>query len=79
MKNEHPKKGIEKMANEQNLRPIRTSERAKELGQRGGVKSGETRRKKKLVRTSLKTMMSELGTDNRKKFVKDIKKILSGY
>ena len=35
------------MANEQNLQPVRTEKEARELGQRGGIASGEARRKKK--------------------------------
>lgn len=48
------------MANEQNLIP--TSQRSKnevrKLGEKGGVKSGEARRKKKIMRDSLKLVMS---------------------
>lgn len=33
--------------NNENLKPIRTTERAKELGRKGGIASGEKRRKYK--------------------------------
>lgn len=38
------------MANEQNLKPVRTKKEARERGQRGGKASGEARRKKKTER-----------------------------
>lgn len=38
------------MANEQNLNPVRTEEEARELGRKGGVASGEARRKKKTLK-----------------------------
>ena len=36
------------------LKPIRTTERAKELGRKGGIASGKTRRNQKRVRDTFK-------------------------
>jgi len=36
------------MANEQNLKPVRSKKEARERGKKGGIASGEARRKKKL-------------------------------
>lgn len=38
------------MANEKNLKPVRTKKEARERGAAGGKKSGEARRKKKLLK-----------------------------
>lgn len=40
--------------NNENLKPIRTTERAKELGRKGGIASGEKRRKDKEIRDIFK-------------------------
>lgn len=37
------------MANESNLQPVRTESEARELGRKGGIASGEARRKKKTL------------------------------
>lgn len=37
------------MANEQNLKPVRTESEARELGRKGGIASGIARRKKKTI------------------------------
>lgn len=37
------------MANEQNLKPVRTESEARELGRKGGIASGVARRKKKTI------------------------------
>lgn len=36
------------------LKPIRTTERAKELGRKGGIASGKTRRNQKMVKEIFK-------------------------
>ena len=41
------------MANEQNLKPIRSEKEAREKGKQGGIKSGEARRKRKTLRDEL--------------------------
>ena len=40
--------------NNENLKPIRTTERAKELGRKGGMASGEKRRKDKEIKDIFK-------------------------
>lgn len=45
------------MANEENLKPVRTVEEARELGRKGGIASGEARRKKKTMREAAKMVM----------------------
>lgn len=41
------------MANEQNLKPVRTKNEARERGRKGGIKSGEVRAKKKTLKEEL--------------------------
>ena len=41
------------MANEENLKPVRTKSEARERGKKGGVASGATRRKKKAMKERL--------------------------
>lgn len=45
------------MANEQNLKPVRTTSEARELGRRGGVASGEARRRKADLRRTLEALL----------------------
>ena len=45
------------MAGKDNLVPIRTTEEARERGANGGVKSGEARREKKLLRELLNDLL----------------------
>lgn len=47
------------MANEQNLRPIRTKTKARELGRNGGIKSGEAKRAKKTAYEIAKMFFDE--------------------
>ena len=44
--------------NVQNLKPVQTKEEARERGRRGGIKSGEVRRNKKLIRETLEELMN---------------------
>ncbi len=46
------------MANEENLKPVRTKEEARERGHNGGIKSGEVRRQRKAFRESMNTLLS---------------------
>ena len=46
------------MANEQNLKKIKTTERARELGRIGGIKSGEAQRKRKEMRETLRELLN---------------------
>lgn len=41
------------MANEQNLKPVRTKSEARERGRKGGIKSGEVRRRKAAMRETM--------------------------
>ena len=45
------------MANEGNLRPIRTKSEARELGRKGGIASGEARRRKKTMRETAQLIL----------------------
>lgn len=47
------------MAGKDNLVPIRTTEEARERGANGGVKSGEARREKKMLRELLNELMEK--------------------
>lgn len=49
------------MANESNLKPVRSKEEARERGKQGGIKSGEVRRKRKTLKEEL---LALLGTEN---------------
>lgn len=46
------------MANEQNLKPIRSVNEARELGRKGGIKSGETRRRKAALRDTMNRLLT---------------------
>ncbi len=52
------------MANENNLKPIRSVSEAREKGKKGGKKSGETRAKKKTLKEELITLL-ETKIDNK--------------
>lgn len=54
------------MANNENLKPIRSTSEAREKGRKGGKKSGETRKKKKELKELLEIALSQndfLGQD----------------
>ena len=51
------------MANEQNLQPIRTKSEAREKGRNGGVRSGEVRRERKLIKDRILERMGETDWD----------------
>lgn len=46
------------MANEQNLKPVRTKSEARERGRNGGIKSGEVRAKRKTLKEELLALLS---------------------
>ena len=52
------------MANEQNLKPIRTASEAREKGRNGGIASGAARREKKTVQKILNDFLSTSANDN---------------
>lgn len=45
------------MPNERNLNPVQSESEAREMGKKGGIKSGEARRKKKALRETLEAML----------------------
>ena len=52
------------MANDQNLRPIRTESEARKKGRNGGIASGIARREKKTVQKILNDFLSTAAKDN---------------
>lgn len=49
--------------NEQNLKPVRSKEEARERGRAGGKRSGEARREKKLIKDRILERMGETDWD----------------
>lgn len=47
------------MANEKNLKPIQSENEAREKGAKGGISSGQARRRKKLLRECLEILLEE--------------------
>ena len=47
------------MANEQNLRPVQSKEEARERGRKGGIASGEARRKRRTLKEELLAMLED--------------------
>jgi hypothetical protein len=47
------------MANEQNLKPVTSKKEARERGRKGGLASGEARRKRKTLKEELLLLLSE--------------------
>ena len=52
------------MANENNLKPVRSKNEARERGKKGGIKSGEVRAKKKTLKDELIALL-ETKIDNK--------------
>lgn len=46
------------MANNQNLKPVRSEKEARELGQKGGIASGKARRQKAMFKDSLQKILA---------------------
>jgi len=57
------------MANESNLKPVRSKEEARERGKAGGIKSGEVRRERKAFKEAL---LLALTTKKNDKTIQDI-------
>lgn len=57
------------MANESNLKPVRSKEEARERGKAGGIKSGEVRRERKAFKEAL---LLALNTKKNDKTIQDI-------
>ena len=47
------------MANEQNLKPWKSVEEAREKGRKGGIRSGEAKREKKILKDEILKRMNE--------------------
>ena len=47
------------MANEQNLKPVKSKKEARERGRKGGLASGEARRKRKTLKEELLLILSD--------------------
>lgn len=62
--------------NPQNLKPVRTKNEARKKGRNGGIKSGESRRKKKTVREVMEMMAYQPLTNEKLK--KSINVVASG-
>ena len=65
------------MAGKENLRPVSSKEEARERGRKGGLASGEARRKRKTLKEELLLMLSE-GETQRSVTLALIEKAMSG-
>lgn len=53
------------MANEQNLKPVKTKKEARERGANGGKRSGEVRRERKLLKDELLLLLATGNTQEK--------------
>lgn len=53
------------MANDKNLRPIKSESEAREKGRIGGIKSGEKRREKRKFKEIFETLLSKESTNDK--------------
>ena len=65
------------MAGKENLRPVSSKEEARERGRKGGLASGEARRKRKTLKEELRLMLSE-GETQKSVTLALIEKAMSG-
>lgn len=65
------------MAGKENLRPVSSKEEARERGRKGGLASGEARRKRKTLKEELLLMLSE-GETQQSVTIALIEKAMSG-
>ena len=65
------------MAGKENLRPVSSKEEARERGRKGGLASGEARRKRKTLKEELLLMLSE-GETQKSVTIALIEKAMSG-
>ena len=65
------------MAGKENLRPVSSKEEARERGRKGGLASGEARRKRKTLKEELLLMLSE-GETQKSVTLALIEKAMSG-
>lgn len=59
------RKGVIIMANEKNLKPVRTKSEARKRGRAGGIKSGEKRAERKTLKEELLLILSQNKTQNK--------------
>ena len=68
---------MNKLANKENLKPLST-DKAREIGKKGGIASGESRRKRKAMKEQLETILSmpvTLKDENGNKLIDKYKKL----
>ena len=65
------------MAGKENLRPVSSKDEARERGRKGGLASGEARRKRKTLKEELRLMLSE-GETQKSVTLALIEKAMSG-
>lgn len=53
------------VANEKNLKPVRSKEEARERGKKGGIKSGKVRAERKTLKEELLALLSEGDTQKK--------------
>lgn len=53
------------MANEMNLKPVRTKKEARERGKKGGIRSGEVRRERKTLKEELLLLLEQNKTQEK--------------
>jgi succinyl-CoA synthetase beta subunit len=58
-------KEVRAMANEQNLKPVRTTSEARKRGKAGGIRSGQVRAERKTLKEELLLLLSEGNTQNK--------------
>lgn len=60
------------MANEENLKKIRSTREARELGKKGGIASGKTRRKKADLKKALNTILTAEATSKTAQILEEL-------
>lgn len=53
------------MNGQENLKPVRSKEEARERGRKGGIASGKSRREKKTLKEELLLLLSQSGTQKK--------------
>jgi succinyl-CoA synthetase beta subunit len=70
-------KEVRAMANEQNLKPVRTTSEARKRGKAGGIRSGQVRAERKTLKEELLLLLSQ-GNTQEKISLALIQKALNG-
>ena len=60
------------MANEENLKKIRSTKEARELGKKGGIASGKARRKKANLKNALNTILTAEATNKTAQILEEL-------